>query len=401
MLSRFRLPRWTLGLLALAAWLAVPAAWWGSRRAVPSSTIYLDVAAGWIWPIKQGNFLLQQTVTDYESNQAKVTIQELATDKKWAEYSYNTNDDFPFPTVLTDGRVLLTLGDKDTIRVRDAVADKDMARIPRKRSAYAWLSFFSDGSKALFVDVNGTTELWDLASGKLRVALPGPGTTYGQFSPDGRMILSYDRHRRSLSIRDADTGLLRAEVPQISPRGLWMSWMDGLLAISVSDGIDLWDTTAGRQVAHFGRVDCVRALSPEGEFLLVSEFPRGRVSLPKWVHPNLSNWLNRDAGTNEHLSPALLDASTGETLATLPGAGQVEFLPDGKSLMAYNSDEHAIRLWDLPPRMRTMVPGPIPWVLLAVALLLSAVWWRGRPGKKGKNALQELPGGDAEQGRSG
>jgi WD40 repeat protein len=361
--------RRSLGLLALAAWLVVPWAWWASRRAVPRMTTYLENPSGWLR--MQGKTLVE----DYDSEPDKVIVRELATGKTLLRLPWPKRD-HPWPAYvsLQNGAILSAAVDQSGIQVRDVAAGREVSRISRDMSGCVQLSFSPDGTKLHIDHRDGTTEMWDVATGKLRFTLPSSATLYSRFAPDGRTLLSSKLIGDFVLIRDAETGRLRGKITEAKP-GPWALSGDGrLLVLRASGTIALWDLTECRLLAQHSRGGQIVALSPTGDILALGKWTSRPPDMPRRMHWRLQQWVRKQYDP-AHNSLELIDARTGKVLGSLPGADQIEFLPDG-TLMTYDPGTHALAFWDVPPR--TLLPWPAPWAVLGVAVWLSHAWWRAR-----------------------
>jgi len=357
--KHFPLSGRTLGLLALAAWLALPWAWWASRHPVPRASTYLGIRAvrfSSAEPIDDGVPLLEE----YGDQGKSLVYWELATGKKRAEVPFENlspqlrvNGGWPAYALLPDGTLLLAIVDKSGVRVHDLDANQDVGRISKDMSNVYRIGFSPDGGALIVADWNGKTELWDLASGKLRLTLTDVGAAYTFFSPDGRTLVTWRMRDSLVLLRDAESGRLQGEIDEPSTGSCAFSSNGRLLALPGLHTIVLWDVAARRVRARYARADLILALSPDGDFLALSRpigLPRP-IDLPTWIPDAFrrwmfSQWQAADAWVE------ILDTNAGETLTFLPDASHAEFLPDGKTLMTYDGESRA--LWDLPPR--TLLP---------------------------------------------
>jgi roadblock/LC7 domain-containing protein len=193
------------------------------------------------------------------------------------------------------------------------------------------VAFSPDGGLLATASVDGTAQLWDLASGEHVRALTltsRPGAVNGvAFSPDGRLLAtaSWDKTAR---LWDPTTGeqLHTLADHEGAVWGVAFSPDGGLLATASGDGIArLWNPATGERLHtladHNGAVYGV-AFSPDGRLLATAS----------------------DDGIARLWNPA-----TGKQLHTLAdhngAVNGVAFSPDGR-LLATASDDKTARLWN-------------------------------------------------------
>ena len=249
---------------------------------------------------------------------------------------------------------------------------------------------------------DGTTRLWDAASGEpLAIA---PGGLLG-FSPDDRRLaFSCGREDRRLGrgrgrgVPDApprharqplrgagrDRGDLRLTV---SPDGRLVATCDG-------DGVRLWESDTGRELAHLKAGHCETVLfHPDGQSLISS----GRWGLYRWPirpdpergpdairvgppellrEPAGSGW-NKATWLPDHRTLALIDNANARVLlvdsshphpawsrATALDSGEnrrmtsVAVSPDGRWLAVGGWNEAGVRVWDLRRRRLERILRP-------------------------------------------
>ncbi len=240
---------------------------------------------------------------------------------------------------------------------------------------------------------DGTTRLWDAASGELLAT--ASGNPLG-FAPDDRRlafraggsvgvweVASADAcrtlHPATLGNRSERRDAVRVSSGEFSPVGR-------LLATGAADGVQLWDADTGSEVAHLKNADCGTVLfHPDGKSVVTA----GKGGLYRWpVRPDpehgadavqigppelLQEIANHEwtkaAWLPDHRTLALIDNSMARVLlvdsrqlqpawsrgAALDSGGNrrmtsVAVSPDGRWLAVGGWKEAAIRVWDLRRR---------------------------------------------------
>ncbi len=377
MLKRLLTSRSTYGLLALAAWLVVPYAWWGSLRPIPRSTFFLAA------PDSPGVSFSDdgRTVAVTDESERKVRYWDTATGTQRAELEESALPNHkPWSVAFPpDGRILVCSLQEGGVHVRELGSGREVGHISiASTDTIADLLLSPDGTKLLVARNDGATQVWDLASGALSFEFSAPDYYQSDFSPDGRMLATCTLSRTSLldfhtQIRDVDTGRLRGEIGGHWPVCAFAA--DGQrLAICEYGTVDLWDVAAWRLLKqHSG--DIVLGLSNQGNIVAVSNFVLAQAqtstSLPDWLPDRLRAWMEAVVPPPGQLQ--LLDALTGRRLASLPGPALARFLPDGKTLATYHGTDGALRLWDVPPR--TIPPQWVLWLAMFSGMFFSGAWW--------------------------
>jgi WD40 repeat protein/tetratricopeptide (TPR) repeat protein len=247
---------------------------------------------------------------------------------------------------------------------------------------------------------DGTTRLWDAASGELLATAPGH---FLRLSPDDRRLtfgidgkigvweVAGGAESRTLhpgmlgnrSERRDATGVLSADV---SPDGRLVATGDG-------DGVRLWEAEAGRELAHLRTGRCGTVLfHPDGRSLISA----GQWGLYRWpirpdpehgadaVRVGPPDLLRETAGGSEHAAwlpghrtLALVDNANGRVLlvdssrpypawgrATAFDSGEnrrmggVSVSPDGRWLAVGGWKEAGVRVWDLHRRRLERILRP-------------------------------------------
>jgi dipeptidyl aminopeptidase/acylaminoacyl peptidase len=182
----------------------------------------------------------------------------------------------------------------------------------------------------------GGIKVWDVATGQERFTLSLGGTTLDELelSPGGKIIAA--------SLTRGKPGSYRSE-------------------------IKLWDRTTGKELATYLEkgwdVQCL-AFSPdgrtlasghgnalvEGGYIKLRDLTTFREKAVLWGHQLAVKSLvfSPDGRTLASAAEAvkLWDPTTGQELATLSGAGPVEFSRDGRVLVTHTSDQYEpVKLW--------------------------------------------------------
>jgi WD40 repeat protein len=237
----------------------------------------------------------------------------------------------PVGLKLSVEKATLTRG-KETLAKIESIKKEPSARVGTIRrfeghpnGASGGVAFSPDGRYALSGGMDGTSLVWEVATGRIVHRLSGPDKGVGgvAFSPDGRQALTVGDDK-TVRLWDVQTGkeirVLKGHTDVI--RRVVFS-PDGCRALSGGDeSMRLWDLESGSELRRF-HGGCAVAFSPDGRRAL-SGGDFGRLQL--------------------------CDVETGAGLRQLRGhthwVASVVFLPGGHQALSGSMD-HTLRLWDL------------------------------------------------------
>jgi WD40 repeat protein len=224
-------------------------------------------------------------------------------------------DDRPAPQPKPEKRPRLDIhGDPLPPR---AVARLGSLRL-RHRAGVRSLAVSADGKLLASGSSDGTTRLWDAATGRELRRFLGDSTTGDMvaLSPDGR-FLGAGRFRDTVSLWNLSTGKEHARLPHpkgivslaFSPDGKW-------LAVGTDDtpGLRMWDAGTGRLLWQFGDREDAHSVcfSPDGRVLA----SHGALwDLPTKNRPDLKRPTRRDRPVPWARSPWLF-APSGKALVS-------------------------------------------------------------------------------------
>ncbi len=231
-----------------------------------------------------------------------------------------------------DGTRVATASWDGTVRVWDITPPKEVLFIPFANSDTSnwtwWLSYSPDGKRIITDYTDGDARIWDAESGKESLKLKGPAL-YTTFSSDGKLAAS-GNYENNIIVWDAQTGNQLTTLVGHKDIVLQVFFSpDGTrLASTSTDGnLTVWELANSRalfSVHEFGDAVTSVAYSPDGKYIVAG------------------------GGTGGSGYGAILDATTGEKLLTLPldgFLGAVSYSPDGKSV-ALSDFTGTVRIWD-------------------------------------------------------
>jgi WD40 repeat protein/Tfp pilus assembly protein PilF len=200
--------------------------------------------------------------------------------------------------------------------------------------------FSPDGSRLGVLDNSGVVQVYDTATGRQLLALPGPsgvGPSTLAFSPDGRRLIA-ESGEYALHCWDVTTGrellTLRQEVGELAGVQRMVFSPDGFRIATIhSDTVRVWDVTTGqdaRTVPRNGGMVKRLAFSPDGQLLASAcEQALNEIGLVK-------------INVYDTLTGALVAVFTGHKKDAL---GTV-FLPDGKRVVSGDGGG-SVKVWEV------------------------------------------------------
>jgi WD40 repeat protein len=235
-----------------------------------------------------------------------------------------------------DGRTIVTASIDGTSRLWDAATGQETAVLCGHEDVVTSAAYSRDGKTVLTASEDKTARLWDVATGREIAVLRGHKDAVhdAQFSPNGRFVVTTAYNASAMlstlehaaRVWDAATG---KEIAILKHDGI-VTWAalspDGKTIVTGSfDGTArLWETATGREIS---------ILRHEAPVILVGFSPDGKTV------------LTVPLGKTAHL----WEAGTGKEVAMLHGHEKLifsaNFSPDGK-MVATGSFDNTVRLWE-------------------------------------------------------
>ncbi len=232
-----------------------------------------------------------------------------------------------------DGKTLFSAAIDGSVFAWDTGSGKQLKALTGFTPNLLSVAFSPDGKRLASATNAGTVILWDTATNQPLQTLFSSETNGGFylptenaiFAPDGATLASITNG--SVDLWDIAAGKVRLALPQIGAEAIAYSTKDGQLAVATNLGkVLLFDGTSDQPRNSFDiQTAPVKALtfSPDGSMI---------------------------ATGSEDKTVMVLDAATGKALQTLSGHSglvhSVTFSPDGKTLAA-GADDGTIVLWDV------------------------------------------------------
>jgi WD40 repeat protein len=283
-----------------------------------------------------------------------------------------------------DGTALASGGEDKTVRLWEVGSRKLAATLKGHTEKVTCVVFSPDGKLLASVDSltappgsvkapeDPTIRLWDVATGREKARLEGGH--FAAFSPDGKLLVSGGKNRRTLEVWEMPTGKKAAAFTGVrqpfcvkfSPDGTMLAVGGGILTGSV----ELWHVSSRKEKTIDRRLfQGVHSLSfsPNGKLLAVASSLQGKIELLDMTDGKysaepietrsqlpLSVAFSPDGNTlaagGRDGFVRLWEVATRKLAATLNGhtavVTSVAFSPDGKLLAAASRDK-MIRLWDI------------------------------------------------------
>jgi WD40 repeat protein len=267
--------------------------------------------------------------------------------------------------------------------------------IPAPRGVFCCAAFSPDGKCLATGGSDHVIRLWDVDTGRERLAFPGPGGTVGvEFLQDGRTLVSTSMGEATglcdMSLWEVPS-LARRPLPVVrerlvplalSPDGKWIAAADFGAAhlIDVASGHEV--RSSGQGIADYWPLQA--RFSPDGRFLAVvsDEEPPGTARLPLYrlrlwkVATGKEIWR---AGESSRMSMILGDFSPDGAVLTLRYGDYLQPtqislldvmtgiqrpLPSGRQILGrwwvFTQDGKTLAAWGAPPREEQWLGLPTP-----------------------------------------
>ncbi len=356
--------RW-IGLCCLLIWLATPVLWWESRQPVPREIVQCDIGE------RQRGFFSEDGRLFLYGDEQQVRIYDLVERNHVATLPRSIYD------ALRGGhRGPLGFKRRDRIELVDLGSGKTIRSFAAGPGPLDWVTLAPNDKVAAVHQMNGSFRLWDVDTGQvlLELGLPATFRLVG-FSSDSRRVAVME-YPPPDQLKIIDIATLEVTENASAPNcGVGFAADGRLLGLACApeDDLELWDLTNDRLIFHT-RSGIVSILG-NGAFCGVSDQSEPPLhSALDWLGVSPKSILRRSVRPEWQL----FDTTTGQLLGCFPGGkgADLQLLPDGETLATCSLDDNFITLWDIPPR--TAVHPFWLWATLALAVGLTAWWWRLR-----------------------
>ena len=270
-------------------------------------------------------------------------------------------------------------------------------------------TFFPDGHKLLTAAVDNTARIWDVGTGGQLLRLDRSGRAAAAALSHHAKWIATGSDDKSAQLWDASTGkrLKKLEAHTAEVTAVVFSPDDRLLATGDAKGhVKLWNVEEGRVVlkldGHSRRIasitftaDGSRVLTASGDNTVGQWDVASGQELPKLIlkHPDSILTMQTISGSNSIVTSCAdrklrvwntTDATVTQSLGPFEGdVFSLNVSTDGKRLIAANSQEKTVRLWDLESGREVQSPqpggklGPLVDLNLHGGLLWSAAFLPG------------------------
>jgi serine/threonine protein kinase/WD40 repeat protein len=248
------------------------------------------------------------------------------------------------------------------IQVWDVEAQRRLARLEGQAHEVDFLTFHPSGQWLASWSWDGVICLWDPTTGRQAMQIPLEVANL-QFSRDGRWLgffwPSEDQAQllEFVSSQEYSTLQVNSEVNRLARNFCATSPDDRFLAVTMDDGVHLWNLPADREVA----------LVPAGQTETVLFEPSGKALWTCATSSGLQRWAIHPSGTNE----LTLEAPEPIKLPFVP----LRFASDraGRTLAIISRDEGQVMLLDLATKSTRLLPVHDPMADF-IALSPDAKW---------------------------
>jgi WD40 repeat protein len=316
------------------------------------------------------------------------TTARLIDPERGEVWSHHFETNFSSIAWRPDGRLLALGGDDQRIYVWDMAEDRLLSVLEGHQNVVIGLAFNRGGRLLISCSWDGTTRIWDPVRGRALLSTLGVMSTtppVGRriaftesrytFSDDNRLSVWELAEAAECRILHHGTVGNRTRRPTVSgPSGLTFHPGGRLLASTGQDGVRIWDTTAGTEIAHLLEG---LAFSPDGSQLLTSgadglhlrtihydpNAAGGRLRLgePREVGAAKglrTGWVSWDRSGRflavqvDRPTAIVLDLETSAEVARFvhPALDRLSLSPDGRWLATSTWKGRGIKVWDVTRR---------------------------------------------------